>query len=123
MLAWVKSLFESEAPASSGASMVVGAKPTPAAQLQGALAHGQVLDDLREWISAHSDLGLSAAQIDVNIHIYDSGYVDSIRAAEFLVHIQKRYDVQIPEAELLSDLFTLEAVAKDICVRHGSRKQ
>ena len=118
MLSWVKSLFDSSAvPGSNSETQSVGPSNAARASAVFPVTYETVLSDLCQWISANSDLGLSSNQLDANLHIYDCGYVDSIRAAELLAHIQTTYQLLIPEADLVGDLFSLNAIAREICSR------
>jgi acyl carrier protein len=48
--------------------------------------------------------------------LYEDGYIDSVGIVELLAFLDTEFDVEVPEAELLSDDFsTIEGIARTIC--------
>jgi acyl carrier protein len=50
-------------------------------------------------------------EVDVELHMYDAGYVTSITAADLLAHIDERYGLDISETKLIGPLQNLAALA------------
>jgi acyl carrier protein len=53
-------------------------------------------------------------EIDVELHMYDAGYVTSITAADLLAYIDERYGLDISETKLIGPLQNLAALAAHI---------
>jgi acyl carrier protein len=53
-------------------------------------------------------------EIDVELHMYDAGYVTSISAADLLAFIDQRYGLDIAETKLIGPLQNLAALAAHI---------
>ena len=56
----------------------------------------------------------SPEEIDVDIHLYDAGYLTSITAADLLAHIDARYGVDISETQLVGALQNLTALVRHL---------
>jgi acyl carrier protein len=106
-------LFSKKAPAGSAAPAAASGSPP----LEASAA---VVESLRECLARSSDGKLEDAQIDVRGHLFDSGYLDSLRSADLIAFVESRYRVRIDERELVGRLCTLEALAREIQGRSGS---
>lgn len=96
-------------------------KADQAAAGQGARgAEAVVLSDLVRWI-VQRDGSLEADDIDSTAGMYDAGYIDSMRAADLLVHIEDHYQVIVSERALAADLASLATLAAHISAdSHGT---
>ncbi|MFT7463642.1 MAG: acyl carrier protein [Pseudohongiellaceae bacterium] len=72
-----------------------------------------VLSELVQWLCSH-DGALQAVQVDTRANMYDAGYIDSMGAADLLVHVEDHYRVVVPEQALSGELATLERLAAQI---------
>jgi acyl carrier protein len=77
-------------------------------------AFEEVMDDLVRWICANSSQKLAREDVDPEVQLYDAGYVDSLKGAEMLVHIEKRYGLFIPETQLGGKLGQLDSLVRHI---------
>ena len=76
-----------------------------------------LIAELRSFIASRLDEGMAPDAIERDKHLYDFGYLDSMRGADFLVHIEQRYGVFVPETDLVGRFSTLEAIADHILER------
>jgi acyl carrier protein len=89
----------------------------PASAGVGTAALGPVLGALRVVVSRLSRDHVPAANIEVNAHLLDSGYIDSLSATELLAEIERQYKVRIDEMDIVGRLCTLSALAREIETR------
>ena len=116
---WIRSLFrdgssppekgKEDQPTDDGNSFV---RASPGATAP--LVFEGVLDDLVQWVCTNSSQGMTREDVDPDVHLYDAGYVDSMRGAELLVHIEERYRVFIPETGLVGELSQLRSLVEYI---------
>ena len=57
---------------------------------------------------------LSPEAIDIDGHLYDCGYLDSLSSAAFLKGLQARYGVTLKESQLVGHLDTVRALAEHV---------
>ncbi len=93
-------------------------EPRPAADEAGAPA-GSVLDNLADCVVRIGQGRFDRAAIDPRAHLFDAGYIDSLSSAELLSHIERRYQLRLPEVQLVGRLCTLEALAREIEAQIG----
>ena len=84
-------------------------------------AAGSALDFLKATVSRVSRDHIPVAELDLRAHLLDSGYIDSLTATELLAEIERRYRVRIEEMDIVGRLCTLEALAREIDARAGSK--
>ena len=82
----------------------------PQSAESGVLDYEAVRADIVGWICAKSAGPNTEDKIDLGVHMYDAGYVDSMKGADLLVHIEKTYGLFIPETELVGRLAQLDAL-------------
>jgi acyl carrier protein len=80
----------------------------------GVLDYEYVRSDIVGWICAKSAGRNTEDKIDLSVHMYDAGYVDSMKGADLLVHIEKTYGLFIPETELVGRLAQLDELIKHV---------
>jgi D-alanine--poly(phosphoribitol) ligase subunit 2 len=78
------------------------------------LSHDQLVLALREELVEISDGELGLDEIDPQGHLFDFGYVDSLRAVMLLARIEERFGVEIEDMDLVENLTTVDAVAARI---------
>ncbi|MDE0911014.1 MAG: acyl carrier protein [Myxococcota bacterium] len=88
------------------------AKPARAIVPAGTLA--EVLTELTSQVCETMPDPREPEEIDVELHMYDAGYVTSITAADLLAHIDERYGLDISETKLIGPLQNLAALAAHI---------
>lgn len=76
-----------------------------------------ILDDLRRQVAELSDGRLEPAEVDVQGHLLDHGYLDSLSAVMFIAHIEERYGVALDDVEFVESLNSIEAIAARIAAR------
>lgn len=121
MANWIKSLFRSGEPSSEGPGQDRSVSEDVPSEAGVTPEYERLLGDLVEWVCANSSHPLRREEVDTTVHIYDAGYVDSLKGADLLVHIEKRYAVFIAETEFAGRLSRLDSLARHI-VEAGQRK-
>ncbi len=66
--------------------------------------------DLLAWVATHGAAPQAVEHIHTDVSMCDAGYIDSIRAADLLAHVERSYGVRVPEVELVGSLSTLNAL-------------
>jgi acyl carrier protein len=90
------------------------AEAPPAARRSGPLSHGEIVETLRLLVVQHSDGTRSPEDVGAGDHLYDRGHVDSMGGVALLTFIEDHYGVAIDEADLVTRLHTLDALARHI---------
>jgi len=80
-----------------------------------------VLSKLVDWI-CEKDGMLQPHQVDVTASLYDAGYIDSMRAADLLVHLEDTYQVVVSERSFAADLDTLDRLAAHLCAQTTAQR-
>ena len=70
--------------------------------------------DLLAWVAANGAQPRPVEELHTDVSMCDAGYIDSIRAADLLAHVQQRYGARVPEVELVGRLSTLDALIAHI---------
>lgn len=70
--------------------------------------------DLLAWVAANGAQPRPVEELHTDVSMCDAGYIDSIRAADLLAHVQQRYRARVPEVELVGRLSTLDALIAHI---------
>lgn len=73
-----------------------------------------VLQSLCSKVAEGSKGRLEASRLNPTAHLYDSGYVDSLRATDLITFVHKTYQVKVSEMKLVSSLSSLSALATHI---------
>ena len=83
---------------------------------QGAASHDAdaVRADLLAWVAENGAQPRPVEELHTDVSMCDAGYIDSIRAADLLAHVQQRYGARVPEVELVGRLATLDALIAHI---------
>ena len=74
----------------------------------------EVRQDLLAWIVANATQPCSIEDIHSDVSMCDAGYIDSIRGADLLAHIERRYAVRVEEVELVGRLQTLDELVAHV---------
>lgn len=82
-----------------------------------------ILAELTAQVCATMPDPRTPEEIDVELHMYDAGYVTSITAADLLAYIDERYGLDISETKLIGPLQNLAALAAYIHSNAGREKQ
>lgn len=101
-----------QAPVEPVAAGGAASKPARAIVPAGTLA--EVLTELTSQVCETMPDPREPEEIDVELHMYDAGYVTSITAADLLAHIDERYGLDISETKLIGPLQNLAALAAHI---------
>ena len=75
---------------------------------------------LRRFFAERSGGALTPDAIDPSVHLFNSGYVDSMSSLALLDFIDERYGVTVPEVELVGPLCTLAGLAGYVAERSRS---
>jgi len=119
---FLKSLFggggdgeASEAGAAPPAEAAPASPPQENAVSEAAAASelpvGAIVDDLVTHIRSTMPDPRPVEEIDLEVHMFDAGYVTSISAADLLAHIQSTYGLDISETRLIGPLQNIRALA------------
>ena len=84
-------------------------------------AQADILLALKEGLAAVSAGGLAIESIDTRADLLESGYVDSLSVADFLVGVENLYGVSVAPWEVGGRLNTLEALADYIAASGRQR--
>ena len=113
MLNWLKGKKKDDAPKESEAS---AASPAPAA---GPVDRDAVKANIIQWVCDNSSRPLTPEAIDTTVHIYDAGYVDSMRGVDLLVHVETSFGLSLSEADLVSRLAQIDNLVDAIVAGRG----
>jgi len=88
----------------------------PAIRLQSPteLSHDEMVELLRRDLAEISDGDLRFEEIEPDAHLFDFGYVDSLRAVLLIARIEERFDIEIEDVEFVEALTTVTALARRI---------
>lgn len=75
------------------------------------LTHEGLIQTLCEELVEISEGELSLGEIDPRAHLFDFGYVDSLRAVMLLGKIEEKFGIEIDDVEFVEELTTVEAIA------------
>ncbi|MCA9246819.1 MAG: acyl carrier protein [Planctomycetales bacterium] len=79
--------------------------------------HAAILVRLKEHLVTvvkRTEREISVGSVDVDVNLYDAGYLDSMTASEFLIYAEKDFGVKIPDWVLGGAGGSLAAVAQFI---------
>jgi acyl carrier protein len=82
----------------------------------GYLSYDAVKDDLRQWITSEPLAGRPEVVIDDNTELLASGYIDSLDMMRLVAFIEQRFDVPLPEEQLISSHFRTVTTLADLVV-------
>jgi methoxymalonate biosynthesis acyl carrier protein len=60
-----------------------------------------VLQELEEHIRTRYEIEEDDDDFDADVHLFDYGYIDSIGATALIAHIEKTYDIQVTQQDLM----------------------
>lgn len=106
-MGWLKSLL-------SGAPEPGSPAETPPVADAARTDREAVASELCGFIAGRLDDGVGSETIERDKDLYDVGYLDSMRGADFLVFIEKRYGVAVQESDLIGALHTVDALADHV---------
>lgn len=79
-------------------------------------AHNFTLDEILTDLLAHICTTMSDPptpdEVDLQLHMFDAGYLTSITAADLIAHIDARYGIDISETQLIGPLQNLAALVR-----------
>jgi acyl carrier protein len=68
---------------------------------------------IEEFVRDNFDVSPSDARFGRELDLFQHAYVDSVGLTELLAFIESEFDVEVPEADLLSDEFvTIDGMAR-----------
>jgi acyl carrier protein len=84
-------------------------------------SRSEIEASLRRFFAERSGGALSADAIDPSVHLFNSGYLDSMSSLSLLDFIDERYGVTVPELDLVGPLCTLAGLADFVAERSIAR--
>ena len=76
------------------------------------LTEEAIIQELRGVIIKRSGGQLRAGEIHASDHLFEGGFIDSMRSAELLEYILQRHGLELPESTLLGRDGTLRGMAR-----------
>lgn len=71
-----------------------------------------IIDQLEQHIRARYEIDEDDDDFGVDVHLFDYGFIDSIGATALLAHIEKTYQIQITNQDLMiHPMNTIEQIA------------
>jgi acyl carrier protein len=67
-----------------------------------------ILHELEQHIRQRYEIDDDDDDFDVDVHLFDYGYIDSIGATALIAHIEKTYNIQVTNQDLM--LYPLNTV-------------
>jgi acyl carrier protein len=67
-----------------------------------------ILHELEQHIRQRYEIDDDDDEFDVDVHLFDYGYIDSIGATALIAHIEKTYNIQVTNQDLM--LYPLNTV-------------
>jgi acyl carrier protein len=82
----------------------------------------KVEDDLRDFILTELYFAGSASELTDDLHLIDSGIIDSMGILELVTHLEKRYGIEIPDEEMVVENFdSIEHIAALVESKRNAR--
>lgn len=79
-----------------------------------------ILEELETHIRKRYEIEEDDDDFGVDVHLFDYGYVDSIGATALIAHIEKAYDIQVTNQDMmLYPLNTVKEIATFISKKKG----
>jgi acyl carrier protein len=88
---------------------------------RGEPSRSEVEASLRRFFAERSGGALTPDAIDPSVHLFNSGYLDSMSSLTLLDFIDERYGVTVPEVDLVGGLCTLAGLADYVAERSIAR--
>ncbi len=80
-------------------------------------SRAEVEASLRRFFAERSAGELTPDSVDPSVHLFNSGYLDSMSSLTLLDFISERYGVAVPEVDLVGGLCTLSGLAEYVAER------
>lgn len=76
----------------------------------------EVAQDIEAFVRKQFSVNSADPSFGTGTELFEGGYVDSVGLAELLGFIEERYDVTVPDEELLSEEFdSIDGIARTVC--------
>lgn len=72
------------------------------------MSNEEFLQQLEQHIRERYEIEADDDDFNLDVHLFDYGYIDSIGATALIAHIEKTYDVQVTNQDLM--LYPLNTV-------------
>jgi D-alanine--poly(phosphoribitol) ligase subunit 2 len=72
------------------------------------MSNEQYLQQLEQHIRERYEIEADDDDFDVDVHLFDYGYIDSIGATALIAHIEKTYGIQVTNQDLM--LYSMNTV-------------
>jgi acyl carrier protein len=80
------------------------------------LSYDAIKEGIREWIKSEPLAERPEVVIDDNTELLSSGYIDSLDMMRLVAFIEQRFDVPLPEEQLISSHFRTVTTLADLVV-------
>jgi methoxymalonate biosynthesis acyl carrier protein len=82
------------------------------------MANDDILQQLEQHIRERYEIEADDEDFDVDVHLFDYGFIDSIGATALIAHIEKTYNLQVTNQDLmLYSLNTVREIADFITIK------
>jgi D-alanine--poly(phosphoribitol) ligase subunit 2 len=79
-----------------------------------------ILHELEQHIRTRYEVEADDSDFTLDVHLFDYGYIDSIGATALIAHIEKTYNLQVTNQDLmLYSLNTIREIAEFIVKKTG----
>jgi methoxymalonate biosynthesis acyl carrier protein len=72
------------------------------------MSNEEYLQQLEQHIRERYEIEADDDDFDVDVHLFDYGYIDSIGATALIAHIEKTYGIQVTNQDLM--LYSMNTV-------------
>ncbi|WP_409343818.1 acyl carrier protein [Paenibacillus sp. MBLB4367] len=80
----------------------------------------KIAEQLERHIRDRYEIEADDEDFDRDVHLFDYGYIDSIGATALIAHVEKSYDIQVTNQDLmLYSMNTVNEIATFIAQKNG----
>jgi methoxymalonate biosynthesis acyl carrier protein len=72
------------------------------------MSNEEIIQQLEQHIRERYEIEADDDDFDVDVHLFDYGYIDSIGATALIAHIEKTYGIQVTNQDLM--LYSMNTV-------------
>ena len=79
-----------------------------------------IAEELNTFIRAKYEIGDNDPDFDMDVHLFDYGYIDSFGAVELTLFVEDEFDIKVTNTDLvIHPLNTIHEIADFIVKRRG----
>jgi acyl carrier protein len=82
--------------------------------------HSTIAEDLNTFIRTKFEIGDDETDFDMDVHLFDYGYIDSFGAVELTSFVEDKFSIQISNTDLVvHPMNTINEIAEFVAKRQG----